>query len=178
MSEKEFMKLNGLADATKLRAGAVVKYPVAEAGGGAEATAEAFAREEAPAVEPLPSGWRWHTVERGESLSQIAARYGQDRVSLERANDLQPGSAIYEGLRLKVPPPEITLDTTDAEPERPPAGEDNSVLGYTVQKGDTLEKLADTFATTPTVLRKLNRLAPEDSLASGRRIVVPNNLFE
>lgn len=177
VSEKEFMKLNGLADATKLRAGAVVKYPV-KAAVGAEETAEAFASEEAPAPEPLPSGWRWHTVERGESLSQIAARYGQDRVSLERANDLQPGSAIYEGLRLKVPPPEVTLDTTDTETERPPAGEDNSVLGYTVQNGDTLEKLADTFATTPTVLRKLNRLAPEDSLASGRRIVVPNNLFE
>ena len=180
MSEKEFMKLNGLADATKLRAGAVVKYPVAESGErSAEATAAAFATENAaPEPDPLPSGWRWHTVERGESLSQIAARYGQDRVSLERANDLQPGSAIYEGLRLKIPPQGETLDTPEAETARPPAGEDASVLGYTVQKGDTLEKLADTFATTPAVIRRLNRLTPEDSLASGRRIVVPNNLFE
>jgi LysM repeat protein len=176
LSEKEFMRLNKLKDPTKLRAGAVVTYPL-----GAEAeTAEAFAGTPAgPPVERLPSGWRWHTVERGESLSQIAARHGLDRGSLERANALSPGAPIHEGLRLKVPPAGQTLDLPEADaPKRPPGGEDHSVLAYTVQQGDTLEQLSETFATTPAILRKLNRLGPGDTLASGNRIVVPNNLFE
>jgi LysM repeat protein len=176
LSEKEFMRLNNLKDPTKLRAGAVVTYPL----GGEADTAEAFAGTPAgPPVERLPSGWRWHTVERGESLSQIAARHGLDRGSLERANALSSGAPIHEGLRLKVPPAGQTLDLPEADaPKRPPGGEDHSVLAYTVQQGDTLEKLSETFATTPAILRQLNRLGPGDTLASGNRIVVPNNLFE
>jgi len=176
LSEKEFMRRNNLKDPTKLRAGAVVTYPM-----GAEAdTAEAFAGTPAePPAERLPNGWRWHTVERGESLSQIAARHGLDRGSLERANALSPGAPIREGLRLKVPPAGQTLDLPEVDaPQRPPGGEDHSVLAYTVQKGDTLEQLSETFATTPAILRQLNRLGPGDTLASGNRIVVPNNLFE
>jgi membrane-bound lytic murein transglycosylase D len=176
ISEKEFMRLNGLKDATKLRAGAVVKYPLALT---AAETAEAFAQDGGePAEAPLPNGWRWHTVERGESLSQVAARYGHDRSSLERANALQPGAAIHEGLKLKIPPPGVTLEPPATDAQRPPEGEDHSVLAYQVQKGDTLEGLAETFATTPGILRTLNRLTPGETLASGRRIVVPNNLFE
>lgn len=176
IAEKEFMRLNGLKDATRLRAGAVVKYPLAATAAG---TAEAFARGEGEtAVAPLPTGWSWHTVERGESLSQVAARYGHDRSSLERANALQPGAAIHEGLKLKVPPPGVTLEPPATEAQRAPEGEDHPVLAYQVQKGETLEGLAQTFATTPDTLRALNRLAPGETLVSGRRIVVPNNLFE
>ena len=142
-------------------------------------TAEAFAQDGGePAEAPLPAGWRWHTVERGESLSQVAARYGQDRSSLERANALQPGAPLPEGLKLKIPPQGVTLEPPATEVQRPPEGEDHRVLAYQVQKGDTLEGLAKTFATTPATLRSLNRLAPDETLASGRRIVVPNNLFQ
>lgn len=177
LSEKEFMRLNGLKDATKLRAGALVKFPVeAQVAAADDAPAEEAA---APAAATLPSGWRWHTVERGESLSQVAARHGHDRSSLEQANALQAGAVIHEGVRLKIPPPGVTLEPPVPEnTSRPASGADHSVLAYQVQKGDTLEKLSETFATTPAILRKLNRLAPGDTLASGNRIVVPNTLFE
>jgi N-acetylmuramoyl-L-alanine amidase len=177
VSEKELMRLNGLKDATKLRAGAVVKYPL---GTTAAEAAEAFAgRAAQPEDESLEPGWSWHTVERGESLSQIAARHGHERSTLEKANALQPGSAIHEGMRLKVPPAGEKLEGPEAKVSpRPPSGEDHSVLAYTVRKGDTLEGLAETFSTTPSVLRQLNRIGPGDSLVADRRIVVPNNLFE
>ena len=182
LSQKELMRLNGLKDPTKLRAGAVVKYPVAapiseEAdGGGVEAVdAPAAASPE----DLLPADWQWHAVQRGESLSQIAARYGHDRRSLEQVNALPSGTFIHEGLRLKIPPPgaPVALAEQVVAP-RPAEGADHSVLAYTVQKEDTVDSLAETFATTPAIVRKLNRLAPEEPLLFGSRIVVPNNLFE
>ncbi len=173
LSQKELMRLNGLKDPTKLRAGAVLKYPVAA---GATETPDADAE---PAGEVLPPDWQWHTVQRGESLSQIAARHGHDRRSLEQANSLEAGASIHEGLRLRIPPPGTEYEPAASEAaKRPPAGEDHSVLAYTVQKGDTLEELSTTFGTTPASLRKLNRLAAGDTVAAGQRIVVPNTLFE
>ena len=182
LSQKELMRLNGLKDPTKLRAGAVVKYPVAAPiledadGGGVEAG-------DGPAATPLedllPADWQWHAVQRGESLSQIAARYGQDRRSLEQVNALPSGAFIHEGLRLKIPPPGASVALAEqVVVPRPAEGADHSVLAYTVQKEDTVDSLAETFATTPAILRKLNRLAPEEPLLFGSRIVVPNNLFE
>lgn len=182
LSQKELMRLNGLKDPTKLRAGAVVKYPVAAAiseeadGGGVEAVDEPAA---APLEDLLPADWQWHAVQRGESLSQIAARYGQDRRSLEQVNALPSGAFIHEGLRLKIPPPGAPVASAEqVVVPRPAEGADHSVLAYTVQKEDTVDSLAETFATTPAILRKLNRLAPEEPLLFGSRIVVPNNLFE
>lgn len=182
LSQKELMRLNGLKDPTKLRAGAVVKYPVAAAiseeadGGGVEAGDESAA---ASPEDLLPADWQWHAVQRGESLSQIAARYGQDRRSLEQVNALPSGAFIHEGLRLKIPPPGAPVASAEqVVAPRPAEGADHSVLAYTVQKEDTVDSLAETFATTPAILRKLNRLAPEEPLLYGSRIVVPNNLFE
>jgi LysM repeat protein len=183
LSQKELMRLNGLKDPTKLRAGAVVKYPVAAAiaeeaePGGVEEAGEAV-----PTVPPenlLPTDWQWHAVQRGESLSQIAARYGHDRRSLEQVNALPSGAFIHEGLQLKIPPPGALVAPAERiVAQRPAEGADHSVLAYTVQKEDTVDSLAETFATTPAILRKLNRLAPEEPLLFGSRIVVPNNLFE
>ncbi|MFN0125159.1 MAG: LysM peptidoglycan-binding domain-containing protein [Verrucomicrobiales bacterium] len=180
LTEKDFMQLNGLKDPTKLRAGAVVKYPLVGAGAAAVAEAAGAAgAADGTQEEPLPRGWQWHAVEPGESLSRIAARYGRDRASLERANDFSPDTPIHEGLRLKIPPPGVTLDPSPPVPaRRPPRGQDHSVLAYRVRKGDTLEGLAETFLTTPAILRKLNRLSSEGELTAGQRIVVPNNLFE
>jgi membrane-bound lytic murein transglycosylase D len=182
LSQKELMRLNGLKDPTKLRAGAVVKYPVAAAISEEAEEGGAEAGEEVPAVSPedfLPTDWQWHAVQRGESLSQIAARYGHDRRSLEQVNALPSGAFIHEGLRLKIPPPGALVAPAErVVAQRPAEGADHSVLAYTVQKEDTVDSLAETFATTPAILRKLNRLAPEEPLLFGSRIVVPNNLFE
>ena len=109
----------------------------------------------------------------------IQEEKGQDRRSLEQVNALPSGAFIHEGLRLKIPPPgaPVALAEQVVVP-RPAEGADHSVLAYTVQKEDTVDSLAETFATTPAILRKLNRLAPEEPLLFGSRIVVPNNLFE
>lgn len=44
---------------------------------------------------------------------------------------------------------------------------------YTVYEGDTLESIALRFATTVSVLLKLNNLASADSIRVGQTIIIP-----
>jgi LysM repeat protein len=62
---------------------------------------------EAPASEPASSasGGKTvkHTVKKGESLSQIATRYGTTVAAIVRANGLRNANQIYVGQTLKIP---------------------------------------------------------------------------
>jgi LysM repeat protein len=182
MTEQELMRHNGLKDPTKLQIGSVLRLPSAAAAPDQAAPNDPETQlVESP--EPLPDGWRWHHVRQGESLSQIAGRYGIDRRTIERANDLTGGSAaVREGVVLKIPPAEVVSNeraTPVAKQIRRGLTEgDESVLGYTVQKGDSVDSLAEEFKTTASIIRRLNRLGKSETLVAGRRIVVPNTLFE
>ncbi|HMB69063.1 MAG TPA: N-acetylmuramoyl-L-alanine amidase [bacterium] len=54
-------------------------------------------------VEVPRLGWKIHTVNRGETLSQIAVAYSMDVQALRGANGL-PGDRIYPGQKLRVRP--------------------------------------------------------------------------
>lgn len=171
VSEKALMQANGLTNPSKLRVGMSLIVP------GQQAVPEDTMPAE-PARPALPEGWRWHVVGRGESLSQISARYGVDRSTLEAVNELTAGSAsVYEGMELQIPPPGTVIAPPSAPAKTPPPG-NHTVLAYTVQKGDTLESLATIFRTTPSTLARLNQLDERAPLAAGSKIVVPNHLFE
>lgn len=80
-----------------------------------------------------------HLVKRGDTLSEIAARYRVSREQIKRWNKLS-SSAIYAGQRLKVGPPVGSGDW------------------YRVRRGDTLSKIARQFAIPVHKLKALNRL--------------------
>jgi LysM repeat protein len=183
MTEQELMRRNGLKDPTKLQIGSVLRFPSA-APAPDHAEPDDPEAEVAESPKPLPDGWRWHHVNQGESLSQIAGRYGIDRRTIERVNDLTGGSAaLREGVVLKIPPAEVASNeratpVANLQTRRWPAEGDESVLGYTVQKGDSVDSLAEEFKTTASIIRRLNRLGKSETLVAGRRIVVPNTIFE
>jgi LysM repeat protein len=74
-----------------------------------------------------------HTVERGETLWNIADRYGSSAASVIRENEIEDPSKIWVGTRLRVPIPVGTDPTLDAEEkvdaEDPEATEVAALLG-------------------------------------------------
>ncbi len=88
-----------------------------------------------------------HVVRTGDTLSQIAQRYGVSLRQILRWNDLQPNH-IYVGQRLK-------LWTISHE--------------YSVRRGDTLSGLARRFAIPLAQLRALNKL-PNDQIKIGQKL--------
>ena len=175
VSTAELMRLNKISNAARLRPGTVLRVP-SRGGGGAnsEPVTDRAGRNE---VDDLPEDWQWHVVRAGESLSQIAARYGVDRRALESANDLRGSSALQIGKRLKIPPAKksgVAAHSGDPDRGKPGNADGAAVLGYFILKGDTVDSVAGRFGTDAETIRRLNGLGRTESLAPGRRIVVPN----
>ena len=89
------------------------------------------------------TSWRLHTVEDGETLSEVARRFRVTVPALESANHLEPHANLPAGFELNVPvtPPVVRL------------------VHYRVRRGDTLEGIADRFDVTVQQLKRWNRIA-------------------
>ena len=91
------------------------------------------------------TSWRLHPVAPGETLAEIARRYRVTLSALEAANHLPPRATVSEGFVLNVPtaPPAVRL------------------VSYRVQRGDTLEGIAERFDVTVAELKRWNHLSGE-----------------
>ena len=102
----------------------------------------------------LASAAQTYTVRRGDTLSEIAARFGTTVNELVRLNNIADPDRIYEGDRLII---------------RAGTGDGNT---YTVQRGDTLSEIAARFGTTVNELVRLNNIADPDRIYEGDRLII------
>jgi membrane-bound lytic murein transglycosylase D len=86
--------------------------------------------------------WRLHTVEQGETLSDIARHYHVTVAAIESANHLEAHAMVPAGFMLNVPaaPPAVRL------------------VHYRVVRGDTLEGIAERFDVSVAQLKRWNNI--------------------
>ncbi|MCS7081840.1 MAG: LysM peptidoglycan-binding domain-containing protein [Bacteroidetes bacterium] len=143
VSVAELRRWNGLGD-NSIRAGQRLRVRLAQhASTGIASEAEG----------------RFHVVQRGETLFEIARRYGLAPQRLQEANSLA-SPTVYPGQRLRIPP---SLDAPSA-PVR-------SWQTYVVQPGDKAAEIAQRFGMSLEALREANGLR-SDSLRAGDILVV------
>ncbi len=135
------------------------------------------------AVAAIPEGDRVkfgaHVVERGDTLSKIARRYGTTIEALASANNMRSRTMIHPGQVLTVPVPPGSLAAfagaksrqfREASRDSIPQGDEEI---YVVARGDTLGAIADSFRMPLSELRALNDLAPGSTrIHPGQRLVV------
>ncbi|MDP1546149.1 MAG: LysM peptidoglycan-binding domain-containing protein [Anaerolineales bacterium] len=92
------------------------------------------------------NGYATYVVARGDTLKSLAARFGTSMDTLASLNSIANYNLIYEGQRLTVP-------SGNAVPVPPPP---ISGAAYTVQKGDTLRKIAERIGVTVNDILKVN----------------------
>ncbi len=107
-----------------------------------------------------------HVVQRGETLAGIARRYGVSLWGLARANGISNPSLIYAG--------QVLIITEAAEPVTAPPSGGSSTTTYTVQRGDTLLKIALRYGTTVSTLMRLNGISDMDRIYAGQLLIVPS----
>lgn len=100
-----------------------------------------------------------HTVRRGDTLSDIATRYGVPVRNIQGWNSLS-GSRINVGQRLEI-------FTDGREAPTPAAGP----ITHRVQRGDTLSEIADQYDVTVTQLRQWNDIRGSN-IRVGQRITI------
>ncbi|MFP6641704.1 MAG: LysM peptidoglycan-binding domain-containing protein [Myxococcota bacterium] len=141
--------------------GFVVKFPRAE-----------LSRPLAVALQTLPADDRFsrqtadsfHKVRRGETLSHIAAHYGFRISELQTLNNLRSRHHIRAGQRLRLPTSadHFAVATVAADGR------------YTIQRGDTLEKIAKRFSTSEARLVALNDIRNRDRIRAGQVLKIPS----
>ena len=105
------------------------------------------------------------TVEKGDSLSKIAKRYGTTVDALVRINDLCDANQIFVGQVVVLEDPESVADA-DA------AGDRIETAIVTVQPGDSLSKIAKRHDTTVEELMALNDIDDPNLLFVGQELLV------
>lgn len=119
--------------------------------------------------------WQRHHIRRGETLSEIARRYGVSVWAIQRANRL-PGALIREGQDLMIPissrpmTRQVANITRPAAPPRPPAGQAKVV--HRVQAGETLWSIARHYRVYVSQIAKWNFMDTSDILRVGQRLNV------
>ncbi len=114
------------------------------------------------ALSPLPSGAANVTVRAGDTLSDIAARYGVSVGSLMRVNGLRDSNHVEAGQTLRLP-------------SGAAAGVTAGKGRHTVRSGDTLGAIALQYRVSERQLMALNGLASADHVERGQTLKLPSN---
>jgi LysM repeat protein len=105
------------------------------------------------------------TVEKGDSLSKIAKRYGTTVDALVRINGLCDANQIFVGQV-------VLLEDPEAEAEAEAAEDQAETAIVTVQPGDSLSKIAKRNDTTVEELMALNSIDDPNLLFVGQELLV------
>lgn len=156
------LALNGLGWKSVIYPGQVLKL-------GAGATPQA-------AAAPTPSSSSRYTIQRGDTISHIATKFGVTVQAVLTANGLGWSSIIYPGQTLAIPgagsPTSLSVtpvsSVTPATPPTPAAG-----TSYVIQTGDTVSSIAAKFGTTAAAVLAANGMSATTIIYPGRSLKIP-----
>ena len=138
---RNLVNANNLSNANRIYVGQKLEIPEASGGG---------------------TGSTVHIVQSGESLSEIAVRYGLTMSALAAANGITNTNVVYIGTRLS-----ISGEAPDFTPGSGSAG------SHVVASGETVGKIAAKYGTTISTIVELNGLTNPDLIRVGEVLTVP-----
>ena len=117
-----------------------------------------------------------HTVQRGDTLSQICRNYNISTTTLLKANNLR-SSMLQQGLRLRIPTTATTLVTLK-KIEQPrnlakndPANQRSTVY-HQVKAGETLSRIAAQYQVSVREILQWNTITDQSKVLAGQRITL------
>jgi LysM repeat protein len=109
-----------------------------------------------------------YTVAAGDTLSEIALRWGVGVEELAEANGIVDPDYILSGQVLLVPGPGENAHSGPLA-----GGETSGGGGYTVQLGDTLSEIAERFGVPAAAIAQGNGLTDPHFITEGQRLAIP-----
>jgi membrane-bound lytic murein transglycosylase D len=134
-------------------------------------TGEKFEQAIAAIPQDMRVWWRYHTVEPGETLSHVAARYRTTRAAIAEVNSIDADAQLQTDAKLIIPvTPGRQVDKLTFS---------KRATRYKVRRGDTILSIADDFGVPADRLRKWNHIRG-NYIKAGRvvRIYRPTGLEE
>jgi LysM repeat protein len=165
LSISQLATANGMSADSELVTGSTLVIPPQ---GAADQTA--VAAPAAPASAPVTSsasGSGGYVVQRGDTLSGIAARLGVSVDALAAANGLDPSALLIAGTALHSTGGSASSSAGETSAPGPVASSASGSGGYLVQRGDTLSAIAARMGVSLDSLAASNGLDPAHLLIAG-----------
>lgn len=144
-------RLNYLGNSSRIYVGQVLKLP-----GSANKSSGTVAKVD---YDKRPAGETFtYRVKRGDTLWDIARKYGTSTATLRRLNGLNRSSRIYVGQKL------LVHGSSNAAA--------SDYLIHTVRRGDTLSGIAKRYGTSVRSLIRLNNIRDASKLSIGMKIKI------
>ena len=130
--------------------------------------------ETKPATAEAEPEWIYHTIAKGEGLYGIARKYGTTVDNILQWNNLSNPDKIAAGQKLKIRNSKATtVPAKPAEAEQPaPAPAAASAIYHTVQKGESLGRIAEKYHTTVQKIMQWNNISNPDKIAEGQKLKI------
>lgn len=114
-----------------------------------------------PTSSPSPTSSVTYTVQPGDTLYRIAARFGTTVAAISSANNIANPNLIYPGQVLTIPA--TSGGSTPGAPQ----------VTYTVAPGDTLYRIAVKFGTSVSAIAVANNITNPNLIYPGQVLVIP-----
>lgn len=126
-----------------------------------------------PTVDVVESSFETYTVESGDSLWAISKRYSVSLNDLYEANALNENSVLSIGQQIQIPVEGSRAAVTTVTPDSyQPTTFNQGSTDYTVERGDTLSRIASRFDTTVGAIKATNGKS-SDMIRVGEKLVIP-----
>jgi membrane-bound lytic murein transglycosylase D len=137
-------------------------------------TRDSFVANYALVPESEKVSWQRHKIQRGETLSKIARRYGTSVRAIADANSLRSSHRIIAGKYLLIPIGPYSGSSGSLIAAAPSGGGEASgdKLIYTVKKGDALGRIAASFGIGLSQLRRWNNLRSGAYIYPGDKLTI------
>lgn len=103
----------------------------------------------------------FYTIERGDTLSEIAQKYGTTVQELASINNISNPSLIYPGEQIRV----LTNSTVNGSEKR-----GTGSITYTVRRGDTLSQIAMAYGVTVAHIVEINNIQNPSLIYPGQKL--------
>ena len=115
---------------------------------------------------PAAGSARSHVVARGETLGEIARRYGTTTARITQWNDLPASGLIRVGQRLQVTAAPAVRATTSASTG-------GASRTHTVRRGESLSAIATRYGVSVRAIQGANNIASPNRIRVGQRLRIP-----
>lgn len=131
-------------------------------------TSEKFEKAIAAIPSEMRVLWRYHRVQSGDTLSQVAQKYHTTTKAIAEVNSLDADADLVKDAKLIIP---VTATRKAAEGTEETLAFSKRATHYKVRKGDTVLSVADDYGVPVEKLRKWNHLKG-NVLKPGRTLTI------
>ncbi|MGB0744530.1 MAG: LysM peptidoglycan-binding domain-containing protein [Opitutales bacterium] len=124
-------------------------------------------------VDIAGSGTQTYTIKKGDNLWSISKRFNVSLTELYALNGLNKNSVLRIGQQIQIPGDGSSAAITTVSPEvYQPSGFSQATATYTVQRGDTLSKIANQYDTSVAAIKAANGKT-SDIIRVGESLTIP-----